>query len=196
MAEPPPISLSQVRDRVIETLSNHFAQDDLSLEELERRLERAYKATNVAELDALTADLRSGISPTPHVPARAPAASIAPLVVEHERIVAVMSESKRGGLWAVPQELDVLALMSDATLDVTHAQLPTGIIDVHLRAMMTTIKLILPPGVHVVNRLHAFMSSINNELDETSPPPGAAVIRLSGWAVMAEVKVLVRRREE
>jgi hypothetical protein len=40
------------------------------------------------------------------------------------------------------------------------------------------------------------MSSINNELDETSPPPGAAVIRLSGWAVMAEVKVLVRRREE
>jgi hypothetical protein len=196
MAEPPPISLSQARDRVIETLSNHFAQDDLSLEELERRLERAYKATNVAELDALTADLRSGISPTPHVPARAPAASIAPLVVEHERIVAVMSESKRGGLWAVPQELDVLALMSDATLDVTHAQLPTGIIDVHLRAMMTTIKLILPPGVHVVNRLHAFMSSINNELDETSPPPGAAVIRLSGWAVMAEVKVLVRRREE
>jgi hypothetical protein len=196
MTEPPPISLNQARERVIEALSTHFAQDDISLEELERRLERAYKATNLTELDALTLDLRGGVSSTPRVPAPAPARDVAPLVADHERIVAVMSESKRGGLWAVPQELDVLALLSDATFDVTHAKLPTGIIDVHLRALMTTVKLILPPGVHVVNRLHAFMSSVNNELDETSPPPGAAVIRLSGWAVMAEVKVSVRRREE
>src|ERR1051325_7146064 len=116
-ADTQPIPLSQARDRVIEALSTYFAQDHLSLEELERRLERAYKATTIADLDALTADLRG---PVPDSAQRAVvAAGSAPLVVERERIVSIMSESKRTGVWAVPQELDVLALMSDATLDIT-----------------------------------------------------------------------------
>jgi hypothetical protein len=195
MSEQPPISLSQARDRVIDALSTYFAQDHLSMEELERRLEGAYKATTLADLDALTADLRGPVSPDARHAVALPAGT-APLVVERERVVAIMSESKRGGLWNVPQELDVLALMADTTLDVTHAQLPSGIIDVRLRAMMATVKIILPPGVHLVNRLHAYMSSVNNELDDTSPLAGASVIRLSGWSMMAEVKILVRRREE
>jgi hypothetical protein len=196
MSEPLQLSLSQTRDRVIEALSKSFADDDLSLEELERRLERAYKATTVAELDELTADLRSAAASKARTPVPVSSVSSTALVVEHERIVAIMSESKRGGLWSVPQALDLLAFMSDTSLDLTHAQLPTGIIDIHARSMMATMKIILPPGVHVVNRLHAIMSSVHNELDEQTPPPGAAVIRLSGWAFMAEVKVLVRRREE
>ena len=196
MSEPPPISLNAARERVIEALSNHFAQDDLSLEELERRLERAYKANTIAELDQLTADLRlAPAADSPKLPARA-SVNAAPIALEHERIVSIMSESKRAGLWAVPQELDLLALMSDSTLDITHAQIPSGIVDIHVRAMMATVKLILPPGIHVVNRMHAFMSSVNNDVDEATPAPGAAIIRLSGWAVMAELKVIVRRREE
>jgi hypothetical protein len=197
VTEQPPISLNQARERVVENLSTYFAQDHISLEELERRLERAYKATSIADLDALTADLRYGASASASqavIPA--PAKPLPAFTPDHERILSIMSESKRTGLWAVPQELDVVAIMSDTTLDVTHAQLPTGIIDIHLSALMATVKIILPPGVHLVSRLHTFMSSQNNELDDTTPPPGAAVIRLSGWAMMAEVKVLVRRREE
>ena len=196
MSEPPPISLNAARERVIDALSNHFAQDDISLDELERRLERAYKANTIAELDQLTADLRAApATDSPRMPARVPV-NPAPIALEHERIVSVMSESKRAGLWVVPQELDVVSFMSDSTIDITHAQIPSGIVDVHIRAMMATVKLILPPGIHVVNRMHAFMSSVNNELDEATPAPGAPVIRLSGWAVMAELKVIVRRKEE
>jgi hypothetical protein len=195
MTELPPISVNQARERVIETLSTYFAQDHISLEELERRLERAYKATSIADLDALTADLRYSPAPGAQAVVPAPPRPVA-LTADHERILSIMSESKRTGLWAVPQSLRVVAVMSDTTLDVTHAQLPAGIIDIDMSALMATVKIILPPGVHLVSRLHAFMSSLNNDLDDTSPPPGAAVIRLSGWAVMAEVKVLVRRREE
>ena len=196
MTEQPPISLNQARERVVENLSAYFAQDHISLEELERRLERAYKATSVADLDALTADLRYGApAPASQAIVPAPAKPVPAFTPDHERILSIMSESKRTGLWSVPQELDVVAIMSDTTLDVTHAQLPAGIIDIDMKALMATVKIILPPGVHLVSRLHAFMSSVNNELDDATPPPGAAVIRLSGWAMMAEVKVLVRRRE-
>jgi hypothetical protein len=52
----------------IEQLSAHFANDELTLEDLERRIERVYKATTPAELDRITADLSRSPAPRP-VPA-------------------------------------------------------------------------------------------------------------------------------
>jgi DUF1707 SHOCT-like domain/Cell wall-active antibiotics response LiaF, C-terminal len=194
---PPPVSLSQARERTIEALSGHFANDDLTIEELERRIESAYKATSVAQLDALTADLRAAVARPVALPAqtRSPSA----MAVERERILAIMGETRRGGLWSVAQRVDLVALMSDTILDLTQAQLPSGVIDIHVNAMWSALKLIVPPGVHVVNRMSALMASVSSQGDESAagePDPRAPVIRLSGFALMAEVKVSIRRREE
>ena len=61
MASPdnPIVSLPAERERTIEELSLHFAHDNLTLEELERRLELAYRATSVAELRTLTSDIKA-----------------------------------------------------------------------------------------------------------------------------------------
>src|SRR3954468_16484675 len=53
----PALPLADARERLIDELSRQFASDNLSIEELELRMERAYKATSVAELQSLTADL-------------------------------------------------------------------------------------------------------------------------------------------
>jgi uncharacterized protein DUF1707 len=45
--------IEQVRERVVEALSEHFARDHLSLDELETRLARVYSSTTPAEVDAL-----------------------------------------------------------------------------------------------------------------------------------------------
>src|SRR6185312_17365173 len=58
MAEPlPPPSLARAREQKISELSEHFANDDLSLEDLERRIERVYKASSMVDLEQITADL-------------------------------------------------------------------------------------------------------------------------------------------
>ena len=107
-----------------------------------------------------------------------------------------MGESRRHGVWAVPQQLDVFALMSDTAIDLTQAQLPAGIIDLHVNAVMASVRIILPPGVRLANRMHVLMASAHNQVDESPPLAGAPVIRLSGWAVMADVRVAVRHREQ
>lgn len=193
MSNTPPVrTLAQARERAIEQLSAHFAQDDLTLEELERRIERVYRAKDVVELEALTADLRERATPgAATVPARARGEVGTP---EYDRILAVMSETKRLGHWRVPQRLDVLSVMSDATIDLSTAALPDGVVDVHARAMWTSLKIVLPPGVRVVNRLSAFMASVHNEVDEVDAPMSGPVVRLTGLALMAEVKVLVAGR--
>jgi hypothetical protein len=192
-------SLSAARDRTIEELSTRFASDDLSLEELDARLELAYKAKTIEQLQLLTADFvrpAQSIVPPALESRNWPAPSTTAL--EHDSIVAVMSDTKRQGLWAVPQHLDVFALMSNATIDLSRASLPAGIIDIRIRSTMSSMTIILPPGVRVASRVHNVMSSVStaDELDQTAPIAGAPVIRLSGWALMSDLKTVVRWRRE
>src|SRR5918992_1761786 len=93
-----PLAIGTARERTIERLSTHFANDRLSIDELDLRLERAYAATSLAELDALTADLPDAEIAAVQVAGGAPATAID----RHEgpaHIRAVLSETRRGGLW-------------------------------------------------------------------------------------------------
>src|ERR1043166_1453239 len=71
---PPPVALAPAeRDRVIAALCEHFAHDNLAMDELERRLELANRARTQAELVALVADLPSSTA-GPTTPAQVPSA--------------------------------------------------------------------------------------------------------------------------
>ncbi len=194
----PILSLTDERERVIQLLSEHFANDRLSLDELESRMELAYKAGSVSELQRLTADLPTASA----LPVPAPEAAALPaLAPDRDRIFAVMSETSRRGPWIVPQRLDVLAIMADTTIDLTQTALPTGIIDIHIRSLWAAVKVVVPPGLQVVNRLSSLMGSVggggapNDDAGSGGAWKEGTVIRLSGWAVMAEVQTKVRRRE-
>jgi len=193
-------SLTDERERVIQQLSEHFANDRLSLDELESRMDLAYKAASIGDLQRLTADLPSATSLP--VPAPAPAEELPALSRDRERIFAVMSETSRRGSWMVPQRLDLLAVMADTTIDLTQASLPTGIIDIHIRSVCAAVKIVVPPGLQVVNRLSSLMASVRGggEPNDAGGPGGAwregTVIRLTGWVLMAEIQTKVRRREQ
>ena len=199
----PPLSLADARERTVQALSTHFANDALTLEELERRLELAYRARSVTELDALTADLDAAIGagrvPAPvrgAPPAGAPASTRSPAArrsadvpATRERIVAIMSETNRGGLWPVPQRVDVRLVMASCRLDLTASPLPP-VMDIHVHAVMSQLHVLVPPGVHVVNHIGVFLGSVGVELETGSAVPhGAPVVRLTGGVVMGEVRV-------
>jgi hypothetical protein len=207
MPEPTPqlSSLSRAREAKINELSTHFANDDLTLEELERRIERVYKAASVAELEEITADLRKAMT-LPADPAiavsssRSTAVSLGTSSIP-SRLVALMSSTRRVGRWLVPPKLDLVAIMSDTKLDFTHAAMPGAVIDVHLRAVMASCKLVVPPNVRVINETHAVMATVRSRASEVLPgdapaSPESPVIRLTGYALMADVNVVVRRLEE
>jgi DUF1707 SHOCT-like domain/Cell wall-active antibiotics response LiaF, C-terminal len=195
----PVVSVADERERVVQQLSEHFANDRLSLEDLETRMELAYKASSIAELQRLTADLPgAAVAPVPE----APPAAMLTLPPDRDRVYAVMSETSRRGAWLVPQRLDLVALMSDTTIDLTQAVLPTGIIDINVRSICAAVKIVVPPGLQVVSRISSLMSSVrgSGEPNAATDPQGAwrngTVVRLSGWALMAEVQTKVRRREQ
>ena len=85
-------------------------------------------------------------------------------------------------------------------LDLTHAVLPSGVTDFEIRAVMASIKVIVPPGVRVIVDTHSVMANVRSRADEfdadVPPSPTAPVIRITGFALMADVNVVVRRRED
>jgi hypothetical protein len=183
-----PLAIGTARERTIERLSTHFANDRLSIDELDTRLERAYAATSLAELDALTADLPDAHSSTVEQSAAAPSRAIeryeGPATIR-----AILSETRRGGLWVVPPQLDVKAVMANITLDLRSAMLAPGVTDVDVRAIMASVQIVLPPGVRVIENLRAFMASVTDDSYSDVSNPSAPVIRLTGRAFMSEVKI-------
>ena len=192
-----PVTLEGERERTIAFLSNLFAQDILSLEELERRMEETYRARSVAALKDVTRDLPQGRAEQQQARAAVVAAHDSTMI-EQDRIVSVMSETKRRGLWRPARLLDVWCVMSDTKLDLTDAQLAPGVTEIHLRALMAAVKITVPPGVRVVVQPNALMASVDYDEDLMDQPrvgSGAPVIRITGPVVMAELKVRVRQRE-
>ena len=189
-----PVSLEREREQTIELLSKHFAQDNLSIEELERRIEQAYRAVSVHALRELERDLPqlTGAPPPPRVAAPLPAV----FTPERDRIVSVMAETKRRGLWRPARHLDVWCVMSDTKLDLTEAILPGGVTEIELHGLMCAVRVIVPAGVRVVVQATAFMATVD-ESDESPRARGdGPVIRITGTLIMGELKVRVRTREQ
>jgi hypothetical protein len=188
-----PVSLEHERERTIEVLSRHFAYDNLSLDELERRMEQVYRAGSVPALRELTKDLPLEATEAEERRAVAVPEAFAP---ERDRIVSIMAETKRRGVWRPPKRLDVWSIMSDTKLDLTEAVLSSGVTEIRLRAVMAAVRVIVPPGVRVVVQPSAFMSAVDDDMEDQPPVgSGAPVVRITGPVFMSELKVKVRMRE-
>ena len=186
-------ALLLARERVIALLTDRFADDTITVEEFESRLERLHAARSVAELDLLMVDLMAapsdGVAQRRH-PSPFGATSVG-------RMIAILGEAKRTGVWAVPQQLDVKVILGDLLIDLREAVLPPGGCDLALFSVLGQIRILVPPGVEVVDQLFPMLTTVNND----SEPPGAQAplgqrVRLTGTVVLTEITVRIAPRGE
>ena len=191
--EPPKavVPVGAVRERVIQTLTEAFANDVLTVAELEERLEKAYRAQTADEAMALIAGLpqRAAAVAAAATSDDPPAAG---LTRQRERFVSIMSSQGRRGAWFVPRALDVVGFWSDTTIDLTHATLPRDIIDLHVNVVMANMRIVVPRGLRVVNRVGAFAANVESDptLDLEQMKPGSPVIRITGNCVFGNLEIV------
>jgi hypothetical protein len=199
--EPRPAAGRSRRDEVIQALSAAFAQDELTVEEFERRLDLAHRAHDTTELHALLSDLRT--APLPVVkgetsPAPAPAAAPAAVPAEvrpRDTIVAIMAGVERGGPWVPARSNSVFTFMGGVDLDFREARLGPGVTELTIFCGMGGVDIIVPPGMIVDASGTAIMGGFGRR---TPPPaePGAPVLRIRGLVMMGGVDIEVRRAGE
>ena len=182
----PAASLDTARERAVERLSIHYARDQITLEELESRLERAYAARTSEALDEVLTDLP--------VLASQPASAlpVAARVPRQRTYLAVMSGVVRRGAWPVPKEINAFAFMGGIELDLREAILDPGVTEIHVVAVMGGVVVTVPPNVRLECDGLAFMGGFEDQLKQpASGDPNAPVVRLMGFAFMGGVEARV-----
>lgn len=201
-----PRTLAQARDATIDALCKGFADETLSMSELERRLESARSARTREELNRLLRDLpgvrvpmKTAAKPAtrdrPSAPARKPETRPAPkgdLPTGSHLALAIMGGTRRAGRWAPPAELVAVAIMGGVELDFRDAVLSAGVTEINCFTFWGGIDITVPPGVRVDSTGFALLGGFDQDAElETRPGPDAPVIRVNGFALMGGVEIKV-----
>ncbi|MDX1494095.1 MAG: DUF1707 domain-containing protein [Longimicrobiales bacterium] len=192
----------QTRQIAIDALMEHFANDVLDVDEFERRVESAHKASTSDELKELLQDLPGG-SNLPAARDESPSTEIAGTreysvtssdqIEDRQYVVACMGGSSRRGRWTPARKTHAVAVMGGAELDFREAVFGPGVTEVHVWAMWGGVDIIVPPGINVESRGIALLGGFDHAADTpTSGDPGQPTLRITGLAVMAGVDISVR----
>lgn len=198
MSAPLPVNVEQAREQVVQLLSHHYAYDRLDLEQVERRLEKAYRARDIGELHALVADLpavRREELTTGERPLYQLASPDQEAVASQEesRLLSVFAEVKRRGAWVPPRQLNTRVIFGSMLLDLREARLRPDVNEIDGSVLFGELKVIVPPGVRVVSEGSAVFGSFDhNAPDWHDLPTGAPTVRITGSVAFGSVKVVVR----
>ncbi|MFD0774649.1 DUF1707 domain-containing protein [Streptomonospora algeriensis] len=174
------------RDSTAEVLAAALSEGRLTHEEHSERIEAAYAARTLAELEPLTTDLpESGSLPHPQTPdlARSPDGT--------ENIRTVLAAAERKGRWLVEPRTNVSVLMGNAVLDLREATLAQREVTVQVAILMGTLDVIVPPGVRVVSRASEVLGTTSVDTDRSAGPAApTVVITGSSWlsTIVAKTK--------
>lgn len=180
---------------MVRDLTTAFANDALDVAEFERRLDIAHRATALAELDALLADLRPAAATPPAPAPLRTSPALAADVPESQTLVALMGGVERRGHWTPARRTQLFALMGGAMLDFREARLGEGVTEVDIFACMGGVEIIVPPGLSVDVGGTAIMGGFSHAAPSPTSP-GAPVLRVGGFVLMGGVEVKVRQPGE
>lgn len=175
--------MNEQRESVVQRLSEQFAADRLSLEELERRLDLVYVAKSPEELAAITADLPTAVAT---VNAR-PVGLRGPLV---QRVRSTLGSIERSGPMEIPSVLEVRAIMGNIELDLREAVFG-AFTEIAIHSIFGNVEVTLPPGVRVESDGDGILGNFQCHVSAGAMPMvgTAPVVRLTGRTILGNVEV-------
>ena len=189
--------LENARREAIRILSAAHAQDVISLEAFESRLDRIKQAVNYATIDAVLADVpetgRFALStlsavPLPQSPDHLGAAPVAP--ADYLRVASVFASSKRAGSWTVPLALEAKVLFGELVLDLRDSVFASDVLDIDVDVKFGQLTVIVPAGSQVENEVHEVLSSSTHSTrDARGIGPIGLLIRLQGRVLLGSIAV-------
>jgi hypothetical protein len=188
------MSLDIEREEVIQLLCREFANDRLTTQELDTRLEAAYRATTADELRALVTVLPA-LVPGDHAMQEA-GQSLHPALQDDRaplRLRSMFATVRKQGDWEPPPVTHASATFGEVIIDFREARIRPGITVVHASATFAAIEIIVPPGLHIECDGSATFGEFSERVSMSAPPGlDAPTLRITGEALFAEVKVVMR----
>ncbi|SEB52524.1 Cell wall-active antibiotics response 4TMS YvqF [Nocardioides exalbidus] len=179
------------RQRVADVLRDAAGDGRLDLDELEERLELTFAAKTYGELVPITLDLQATgpVAPPAASPVRRPQPQLP--MVGHNSSTAIMGETKRQGVWSVPENHSAFALMGSVVIDLRQAHLQSHDTQINASSIMGEVKIIVPAHMHVVVDGTPIMGDFTQGKDKVPAEigPDSPTLRVRGMALMGSVNI-------
>ncbi len=170
------------RERAVGVLRSSGANGQLSVDELDERVEAAYAARTRGELERLIEDLGETRDRPAGVPVR-------PGEEGTHWVVSVMSGSDRRGRWRVGRTCTVVNVMGGSDLDLNDAELAAEVVELRVFSLMGGSDIWIPDGLGVEVSEFALMGGNEVKIGEPRPGDGGPLLRLKLISVMGGTTV-------
>ncbi len=171
------------RERVAERLRHAAGDGQLTVQELDERLDLVYAARTQADLAPLTADLQAAATPVSRTFAvrRGGGGS--------RWLVAVMGGCDRKGRWRLAERATNVNVMGGSDLDLNQVELASDEVELTVLAVMGGSDIRVPEGLNVEVSELAIMGANSVDVGEQRPHPGGPVLRLRLLSIMGGIDV-------
>lgn len=165
------------REAVVERLNVATSEGRLTLEEFGDRVTDALAARTRGDLDKLVGDL----------PATGARTSAPANAVGRVSQITPIGSVKRRGRWRIDRDMEIGTQIGSIKLDLRQAEIAASQVELHVRAVIGSVKVWIPRGVAVEVDGQTVLGS--RSVHEESPQPFAPVLRLRIDTVIGSVKV-------
>lgn len=185
----PSVALAAARERVVRLLTDRYADDSLTVEEFEARLDRLHATTDLAQLDAMAGELAAPRQANPPAPAPASPYPAVPLPDDPaRRALVVMGERRYRGRVSIPARWEIGAVMGGVTIDLREAEFPAGHCHLDLFAVLSGVEILVPAHLAVELDLSPILAGAEGP---EHAPAGGIPLRIGGTLVLSGVEVRV-----
>lgn len=180
-------SIEELREKTVKRLEKAYAHGEISLDELEKRIEVAVNTSISSDLEKLVSDLKEETRESAHEDVYTDE--------PEETIMGVLSGIQRKGRWKPSRFSKIMVFLGSVELDFTEAELRPGVTEFEYFCALGGIELRVPEGVNVELSGLPILAGIENKLS-TQSHPGNPIIRLHGTAFMAGIEIKPPKRKK
>jgi hypothetical protein len=187
------VGLPARRERTIRILSECFARNLLEMEEFERRVGLAHQAQSVQDLARLIDDIPGDLAEAQEEPREPASAKGVALREEEQPVYGIMMNRRLRGQWLKCRTVNSRTLMSSLEFDFRDLDLPAGVVEINVAALMSSITVTVPEDLPVQTEVVPILGEVKEgRRVTTGPPKRGAGLRISGFIMMGDVKVRTR----
>jgi Domain of unknown function (DUF1707)/Cell wall-active antibiotics response 4TMS YvqF len=183
MAETPELRASDAdREQAAEVLRRAAGEGRLTVDELDERLNEAFRARTRTELEALVAD----VVPAGGGSVGAPAGTLPVIPGEGgtKWLISIMTGHDRRGHWRVGPKIINVNFWGGSDIDFNDAELAVQHTEVRVISIMGGADIWVPEGLEVQVSEFAFMGGNDLKLGRERPVPGGPVVHLRLFSLM------------
>ena len=170
------------RNKTIEHLKNAFVDDMLEQDDFEKRLAIAVNTKNKTDLKKIVEDL-------PEINHIQPPQSKDISITESEsKILTVLGDIKRKGIWKSPKKMKVKTILGETTLDFTKAILSEKITNIDISCVLGEVKIIVPKEIMIDAHCKAILGSFTDK-SKNCLNPNAPILKIRGYTCLGSVEI-------